>query len=257
MNIKAARALLKCQSPHALEHPDGGTRSALKTVAKSPEGQTAIEAQKAADAAVAEKLLIDAPEGLCATFADLSRKIREPKRRHHFSVTEPAFLAVALGFFAMIGVAVWLLLGQLDGFTGMEEAISLAKAGDTSQPAQFEAIDAPVGSLADWFLIQGFDGFAVPAGFTDYRVVGVRVFEFESTPVAQAAVPENRSFFYVFPSKNLGIFPGESGNWKVVEYGEGPDQRVLGISQLGDYCFMITFVGSRNDMEQFIRQSGQ
>ncbi len=255
MNQRTARAVLRCAGPHELDSPNRTVRDALKVTEKSPEVVEALATQREADAAAAEKLMVDLPPEFLESMDHLLTRLNEPTRKSNFSVKEPAFLALALAFMAMVGLGAWMLLAQLDGFSGMEEAVELAKQGDLSQPSQFEPLDANAGALGDWFVMQGFDGFQVPQEFSGFSVVGVRVFDFEGTQVALSAVPENRSFFYVFPSKQLGISPGESGSWRVLEYGEGNSARVLGISQIGDVCFMVTFAGERSDMENFLRDA--
>lgn len=255
MNVKTARAILRCQGAHQIQAPDRLTQSALKVIAKTPEISDALSAQVAADAVALEKVSVDVPADLIDAMTELSERLSEPVRRSAVSIKNPAFLAVALAFMAMIGVGVWLLMIQMEGFRGMEETISLAEIGDLSEPSQFEPLDAPAGTLGDWFVMQGFDGFRVPTGFESYQVVGVRTFDFEGTAVAMAVVPENRAFFYVFPSRSLGIVPGASGNWRILEYGPEARQRALGITQTGDFCFMISFQGNRAAMEEFIRKS--
>lgn len=253
MNAKMAKAVLKCLGPRQAESPDRTAQAALKVASKAPELATAFKAQNSADLAFAEKVAVVVPEDFLDSLNQLSEKLNEPVRKSSVSVKNPAFLTVVLGFVAMVGVGVWLLLAQMDGFPGMEEAIALAKVGDVSQPSQFEALEARAGSLGDWFVMQGFDGFTVPETFANHEVVGVRVFDFEGTMVALAAVPNNRSFFYVFPSTALGIAPGESGHWRILEYGADANRRVMGISQIGDFCFMITFEGDRSEMEAFLQ----
>jgi len=255
MNLKNACAILKCSGPEQLDDPDRPTRAALKVAAKSKEFCVALENQKSIDAIAAGKISVSVPDDVIASMQDLSEKLAEPAARSSATVRNPAFLMVALAFLALVALGVWLALSQVDSFPGMEEAILLAEAGDISQPSQFEPLSATAGSLSDWFAMQGFDGFQVPAAFAKHAVVGVRVFDFEGVTVAMAVVPENRSFFYVFPSLPLGIAPGESGSWRIVEYGPESASRVLGISQIGDFCFMITFEGSRSMMEQFVRTS--
>lgn len=255
MNLKTASAHLKCQGPIALESPDRVTGAALKVVAKSQEVSDALKNQMLIDAIAAKKILVPVPEDLLDSMQELGDKLSEPVARSSATVRNPAFLVVALAFIAMVGLVVWITLSQLDRFPGMDEAILLAEAGDASQPSQFEALDATAGSLSDWFVMQGFDGFQVPAAFANQSVVGVRVFDFEGVGVAMAVVPENRSFFYVFPSQPLGVAPGESGSWRMIEYGPESARRVMGVSQIGDFCFMVTFEGNRDQMNRFIHAS--
>jgi hypothetical protein len=252
MNLRSAKEILRCCGPFSDDVAEKDVRSALRAAAKSPDVLAAFERQRELDARVASHLNFAIPEEALAEFEKLTAKLSTPAQRSRVSARDPAFLAVGLAFMAIIGLGVWLLLARMDAFPGLEETTAIAKVGDVSQPAQFEALQAPAGSLGDWFVMQGFDGFQVPQGFAQSEVVGVRVFEFEGTPVAMAAVPENRSFFYVFPSKSLGIEPGEAGNWRIVEYGDGSDERVLAISQMGNFCFMITFAGRQRDMERFL-----
>jgi len=255
MNFKNACAIVKCLGPGQLEDPDRLARAALKVASKSKEIGAAVENQKSLDTIAAEKIAVAVPDDLLSTMREIGEKLGEPAARSSATFRNPAFLVVALAFLAMVALVVWLTPSQLDGFPGVDEAVLLAEAGDVSQPSQFEALSATAGTLGDWFVMQGFDGFQVPSGFATHSVVGVRVFDFEGVKVAMAVVPENRSFFYVFPSLQLGIAPGESGSSRIVEYGPESAPRVLGISQFGDFCFMVTFEGDRRMMERFIRAS--
>lgn len=252
MNLRSAKDVLRCCGPFSDDVSDKEVRAALRATAKFPDVLAAFEQQRSLDARAAAHLNFPIPDEAKLEFDKLATKLSAPAQRSRVSTREPAFLAVGLAFMAIIGLAVWMLLARMDAFPGLDEAVAIAKTGDASQPSQFEALQAPAGSLGDWFVMQGFDGFQVPQEFAAAEVVGVRIFEFEGTSVAMAVVPENRSFFYVFPSLSLGIEPGEAGNWRVVEYGEGSEERVLAISQMGNFCFMITFSGRQRDMERFL-----
>ena len=167
------------------------------------------------------------------------------------AVSNPAMIAVGLGFLLLVGVLAWHLLGQAGTFP--DEAIKIAATGAKAGAEQFDAVEEEAGHLQDWFMLKGFDNFRVPPGLEHYHVVGVRLFKAENEYVAQAAVREHTTFFYSFPAHAFGIRVVPEKSWRITEDG----RTVLAIRQEDGMCFLIAFRGRKQDMEALLEKAGR
>ncbi len=185
---------------------------------------------------------------------DISDAAHTFSQRHEgsrISIRNPATLAVALGFLLLVGVLTWHFLGQAGIFP--EEAIKIATVGSAARPDQFDPIEEKAGQLQDWFMLKGFDNFRVPPGFENFDVIGVRIFKSDNEPIAQAAVAENTMFFYSFASQDLGIDIRPEKSWRVTQ----ADNIAIAIREERGVCFMISFRGTEEEMQKFLRKAGQ
>ncbi len=258
MNARTARNLLRLYRPDADDDADRAFREAVKIAEKAPELHDGFERQVAFDRALVKRLEIPVPADAAAQLAGYREKFLAKRRRFRFSLRDPAVVAVGFSFLVLLGLLVWVFLGRINGFAGLPEAVALARSGDKAGAQQFDPLAAKAGTLGDWFILQGFEGFKTPAGFEDFDVVGVRLFNHETESIAAAAVPapglgDGRAFFYMFAGAPLGISVEPEGSWRIAEYGEGGEKRTLGIREKNGMCFMIASKGTRGEMERFIR----
>lgn len=237
ISLKLARQVLRTYRPSGEEDDERDVRAALKYAARNAALGTEFQNQLAFDRAVAAKLesLPLAPEA-AEVLAEVARRL-ESRRPRRFSFRDPAMLAAGLAFLILVGVLGWIFVGQGGTFAGMQEIGEMVELGDRAGADRFTELETPAGALPDWFVMQNFDGFAVPPGFEAAPVVGVRQFKFEELPVAVAAVASPRAMFYVFEAQPLGIsIP--LGRWRFGSYGP-KGQNAFAVCQLGPMAFVV------------------
>ncbi len=249
MNAKTARRVLRgCAWSGADDH-EREIVAAMKKLGKDAAFREEFERQKEFDRLLGERLGESVPEEVAPRLEELASKLTAGgSRRHTFG--DPAMVAVGFAFLVLVGLIVWIVMGNGGIFGGMAEVQKLARTGDNAGIEQFEPVETAAGTLGDWFVMQGFDGFRVPRGFENAKVVGVRLFDYENVPVAVAAIAEPRSFIYVFRAEPLGLSLKE-GEWRVETYNGG--RNVLAVMGLGTNAFMTTMQGSEQDMLDYVR----
>lgn len=250
MNARTARQVLRGYRPSGEDDDEREVGAALKAASKSPALEADFLNQLAFDRALAEKLKIDFPEELAASLETVARSL-EGSRVRKFTFRDPAMLAVGLAFLMLVALLVWIVMGKMASFAGMQEAVEMVQSGDGVGPDQFQEIDTKAGALTDWFVVQEFDGFAVPGGMESAPVIGARTFKYDEVPVAAAAIAKPKSLWYVFEANPFGISlkPGE---WKIVEYGQ-KNKRALAVTQLGTMAFVIALRdGGKADLQKYL-----
>ena len=202
------------------------------------------------DSATAEALRdIDPNEAESKQIAQAAHDLHVKGSRSAFS--NPAAIAIGVGFLLLIAILVWNMLGRAGTFP--DEAVKIATTGGKASPDQFQPLENKVGDLDDWLLLKGFDNFRVPPGLEDFTAAGVRIFKLENEPVAQVAiVSENQMYFYSFASIPLGISVVPENTWRVTE----ADNWVLAIREEKGSCFLIAFRGKKADMKALLEKSG-
>lgn len=165
--------------------------------------------------------------------------------------SNPAALAIGVGFLLLVAVLVWNMLGRAGTFP--DEAVKIATTGGKASPDQFQPVENKVGDLDDWLMLKGFDNFRVPPGLEDFTAAGVRIFKVENEPVAQAAIiSENQMYFYSFASVPLGISVVPEKTWRITE----ADSWVLAIREEKGSCFLIAFRGRKAEMKAMLEKAG-
>lgn len=249
MNAKMARRILRgCAWSGADDH-EREIVAAKRKLEKDAGFKAEFAQQREFDRLLGEKLGAQPSDELGARLDQLGAKLtaRSPRRNW---LRDPAMVAVAFAFIVLLALVGWIVWGSGGIFGGMAEVEKLAIMGDRARIDQFEPVETTAGTLGDWFVMQGFDGFQVPPGFEGAKVVGVRLFDYENVPVAVAAVGEPRSFMYVFQADPLGLSLDE-GEWRFVEYNDG--RSVLAVRQLGPVAFMTTMTGDREKIIEYVR----
>lgn len=252
MNPKLARQLLALRRANGADDESPSVKKALAAAKTDPALSSLLSAQETLNTeGQAAVQSLELPPQAETDISDAAHAFSQRHDGHRFSVRNPATLAVALGFLLLIGVLTWHFLGQAGVFP--EEAIKIATAGAGARPDQFDSLEEKAGQLQDWFMLKGFDNFRVPPGLENLDVVGVRLFKSENEWVAQAAASENTMFLYCFPSQPFGIDVPPEKSWRITE----ADRTVLAIREEDGVCFMISFRGTKAEMEQFLRKTGQ
>ncbi len=171
----------------------------------------------------------------------------------HSAVKNPATIAVGAAFLILIAVVVWQVTGKVGVFP--EEAIKVATEARRATQESFSPVDAKLGTLPDWFAMQGFEGFQIPPGLENLDAVGVRTFSYDGAAVAQVAVlnDEKNLFVISFPAEAFEIRSLPSQTWQVSSSG----RNAYAIREENGMCFLITFAGSESEMTAFLATIGK
>lgn len=251
MTSKAARALLVTRF---FPKPDSAPPQVRKALsALSPDMRREVESQASIDLRVSRVLEeITVPDEAVGVLAGQGQAIRAAHSRGHFSPRDPAMLSVLIGVLALGALLAWHFLGRAGEFP--EEALTIAAEGVKLRGDQFEVVEEPVGELADWFLLKGFDRFRVPAQFAQYKTAGARIFKIENRPVAVLAVPENSMFFLVFDPALFGIRMAPGNEWRTAEFDH---KYAAAIREDGGMCFLVVIQGAKKDLLSLLHPSAR
>ncbi len=169
----------------------------------------------------------------------------------HSAVKNPATIAVGAAFLILIAVVVWQVTGKVGVFP--EEAIKIATEARRATQDSFSPMDAKLGTLPDWFAMQGFEGFQIPPGMENLNAVGVRTFSYDGAGIAQVAVlnGEKNLFLISFPAAPFDIRNLPSQAWQVSSAG----RNAYAIREENGMCFLITFAGTESEMKAFLASS--
>jgi hypothetical protein len=181
------------------------------------------------------------------TMAHMKQKAALLAARHHrtkFSPLDPAFLAFVFAAVLLVGLAIWIFLGQSDTFPGEEDVARLLRTGTNAVAEDYQPVEVPLQDMGDWFALQGLEGFWTPSGFAEQQTLAARVFSFEGTKVASVLLPEHKMIVYFFDGAALGIEVQPAGHWRFVESGED----VGAVVQKGRLCFLATKRGTKESL---------
>lgn len=223
------------------------TAAGEKTRASLRGGQSALEDQP--DPLGEALAALPVPPAAETRIVNGAHNLAEHRGGARNVVSNPATIAVGLGFLLLVAVLVWTMLGRAGVFP--EEAIKLAATGVKAGPDRFEAVDTTLDGLQDWLMLKGFDSFRVPPGLENMKTVGVRTFKYENEPVAQALVLENRMSVYSFNGRSLGITIPEK-TWVI---GEG-EWLALAIRGENDNYVLLAFRGNKEQMRKVLEEAG-
>ncbi|MGH8046804.1 MAG: hypothetical protein ACREKL_06125 [Chthoniobacterales bacterium] len=236
MNARVARQVLRGYRPSGADDDEREVREALKIATRTPALQTEFQNQLAFDRELAGLLDAELPAELAAEIEGVATRL-ESERPRRFNLRDPAMLTVGISFLVIVGLLAWVFMGKMSALTGMQDVIEMVQNGDKARADQFQPVETNAGALNDWFVMQSFDGFAVPAGMESAPVVGVRILKLDEAQVAVAAVTNPKSLCYVFEAAAFHISLPER-SWRIVKYGT-KDRRAFAITRLGAMAFVI------------------
>lgn len=246
MNPRSARRILSSYLEDSHSNPSPVVQSALKAVADSPEFNESFKKQIAIDKQVQgifEKVAVpdEAIEQLSSKIAAI------PTRR--FNPRDPAMISVVIGFLLLIAVLTWNFLGRPAAFPA--DAIGIAEEILKSDDQPFEIIAQPAGSLEDWFVLKGFDGFKVPARLAKYEATEAAITKIDNQQVAIATIPDQNAQFVAFSASALGIDVTPYGTWRMTQLDM---EYSIGIREEKGMCFMVIRRGHLDDLAFLLTQ---
>ena len=246
MNPRSARRILSTYLEDTHADPSPAVQKALKAIGESPELNEDFKKQIAIDKqvqAVFEKVTV--PDDAMQILASKIDTI--PARR--FNPRDPAMISVMIGFLLLIAVLTWNFLGRPAAFPA--DAIGIAEEILKSDDQPFEAVGQPAGSLEDWFVLKGFDGFKVPARLAKYQVSEAAIVKIDNQPVAIATVPDQNAQFVAFSSTPAGIEITPYGTWRMTQLDL---EYSIAIRQEKGMCFMVIRRGRQDDLTFLLKQ---
>lgn len=164
-------------------------------------------------------------------------------------LSHPAMVCVVAGALLMIGFLVWLELDRRADFKGRAAVAQMVGVARDMSGVELQPVDSVAGDLGDSFYIRGFEGFSLVPELARLHTVGTRVFKQDGHPVAQLAVDPHNALLYLFRASDFGIDLHPHGKWKVFTV----DGFVIGLRQDAQLCAAISFRGTREEMESFLR----
>jgi hypothetical protein len=157
-------------------------------------------------------------------------------------------LAVMLGVLVLVGWMVFATLERRENFRGRERVERLLSVTRRMSGAELEPVSMKTWQLGDWFYMRGVDQFAVPPEIAPLSAVGSRVFRSGGYTVAQVAIDERNCLLYVFRAQDFDVDLPDGGDWRLLE----DEGWVAAIRRQGRTCTMLTFVGTRAEMRDFL-----
>ena len=219
---------------------------AVKAALDNPEQRGELEAQMALD-----KQWHDAV-GLITMPATLSIPALEATRPAGLRnvVRQPVVLAMLIAFLVVLGVSAFLAKRKMDEFPGRDVVAELIDNVDEMNGSEMEQVPpTESGKLGDWFILKGFDGFAVPPEFEHEKAVGARVLELDGHQVAQIALDnKENALLFQFRTADFKV-KLNSSNWQVFQQ----DDWAVAARGEGDSWWVVAFIGDSGDMEKLIR----
>ena len=244
MNVRSAENLLAC-------HRDGmraeaSIEKALAMAESDERMREQLRVQAAFDTQMVEAIhCIKPPDSLRKRIAECAA----PKelRRH---ARHPAILCAIAGALLAVGFLIYLEMERRAGFPGKESAGRMVEQIGRMSRAGLEPKHTTVAGLADWFMLHGFDGMALPPDVSALPAVGARTFQSSGHTVGQVAIDSHATVLNVFRAADFGIALEQDGGWKIFEQ----DDWAAAIRQRGDICTLLAFRGSGAEMEEFVRR---
>ena len=232
-----------------LHRPWGGDEPKVAKAVGDASNNPQLAAQIAADLQWYEEIgQMEVPEELA-----LLHLSESPKMGLRALIFQPTVLAIALALAVVVGVLVYVTKTRMDDFPGKEAVIALVDAEGARTKPEFAELKTPTeaGKLGDWFVLNGFEGYAAPKKLQKAKVIGARVFKQDGISMAEVVFEQQNARMLIFRAADLKngienprrhIFQQEE--WAVATWNE----------QETSYVMMLN--SDLNDMPGFLRTLG-
>jgi len=248
VKTNGALLLLQCHCPGLPGTEDPRIVKAVRVAEKDPELQPALERQRAFDQRILTALgQVMLPQTFLGSLAGAAGS---RPRRGKGTLLQPVVLAIAIGAAVLVGWGAYTVWNRASSFPGKDVAIRIVEVNDDTTVMEMEPKKDAAGALNDWFFSKyGFDGYYLPPGFENYQAAGARLFRQDGSPVAQVAIEEHNMVFFSFKADDFGVNLGGNDQWHIFTDGDW----VAALQQHDDACFMVSFRGSWDDMDDFLK----
>ena len=250
MRNEEAAILMQCHCPGLPGTEDPRIVKAVRIAAKDPGLKGELARQRAFDdrhlKALEQVMLPQSLLGrLAAGEAGAGRKLSGKA-----ALMQPVVLAIAIGALVLLGWGGLELWNRAHDFPGKDSALRMVEVNDGMTGMEMQPKKEAAGALNDWFFNEyGFEDYYLPGGFENYQTAGARLFKQDDEPVAQVAIPEHNMIFFSFKAEDFGVNLGGNDQWRIFTDGEW----VAGLVQHDEECFMVTFRGTEDDMQDFLK----
>jgi len=240
---------MRCRCPGLPGTEDPRIAKAVKAAEKDPALQVELARQRALDdrqlTAVEQVML---PPALLAKL-DAAHAAGVRKLSGKAVLLQPVGLAILIGAAVLLGWGGVSLWNRAHSFPGMDDVMRMVEVNDEMTGMEMEPKKETAAALSDWFFDKyGFEDYFLPAGFENYKTAGARLFQQDDEPVAQVAIPEHDMVFFSFKAENFGLsLPNDE--WHIFKDG----QWIAAVQQHDQEAFMVTFRGSREQMEELLQ----
>lgn len=253
MNAKKAEALFRCHREGAHAGEDARIQKAIQFAEKDAGLKRKLDAQIAFDSRAAAAIGAICPR---SSLIDRIKEMEKPAG-HSFNLRSmlktPPVLAMAIALLVLAGLGIYFGLSRMEDFPGREDAMRMIEITDEMTGVEMEPKTARAGDLEDWLFSKGFEGYFVPPEFAELKVLGGRVFKQDGLPVAQIAMEKNAMLFYVFRADDFGVKVDPPDHWRIFQ----DDEWTAAIRSHKGLCFMVTFRGTKADMQRFLATEGK
>lgn len=229
-----------------MHRPWGGDHPKIAKAVRAAQGNPELTAQLAADRQWHEAIeAVTLPAELA-----LLHWTEPPKPGLCAMILQPSVLAIALALVVVVGVTIYMAKTRLGDFPGKETIIAFVEDEETPTAPEFESI-APTGAgkLDDWFVLKGFEGYAVPASLEKAKAVACRVRQHEGIHAAEVKLAQQKARLLIFRAEDSGIAPGE-------HIFQQDDWAVAVLSDEKNSC-VVLFRGDSEDMPEFLKTMGK
>jgi hypothetical protein len=252
MKSEEAAILMQCRCAGLPGAEDPRIGKAVRLAEKDPVLKEELARLRALDqrylAAVAQ---ITLPEPLVGRLAAGQGSAARKMSGKAF-LMQPVGLAILIGAAVLLGWGGVTLWNRVHSFPGLESVMRMVEVNDDMTGMEMEPKKEPAAALNDWFFDKyGFEDYFLPAGFENYQTAGARLFKQDDEPVAQVAIPDHNMIFFSFKAEDFGVsLPNDE--WHTFRDGEW----VAAVQQHDEECFMVSFRGTKGQMEDFLKGKG-
>ncbi len=154
MNVRTAENLIACHRDGVIA--DATVQKALKMAESDERLRAKRDANAAFDAQMVDAIhFIKPPESLRKRIATSATPTQIRRNARH-----PAILCAIAGVLLGVGFLLYLEMEKRAGFPGKENAERMVNQVSRMSGVELEPKNGTVGGLADWFMLQGFDGLS-------------------------------------------------------------------------------------------------
>jgi len=200
-----------------MHRPWGQDRPNVAKAVQAAQDKPELAAQIAADRQWHEEIgQIPLPEELA-----LLHPAKPPRQGFLALIRQPAVLAIALALLVIVGVVVYLTQTRMGDFPGKETIEALVEDAATISESDFEHIPpTEAGKLGDWFVMNGFEGFAVPPELEAAKADGCRVYKHDGIQVGGVTLEKQKALLLVVRAADVKpvVPPGSRHQFQVDEW---------------------------------------
>lgn len=169
------------------------------------------------------------------------------------ALRQPAVLAIGIALLVMLGVGVYMMIRRLDDFPGKDSVSELVADANEMNGSELEQVTPiEVGKLGDWFMLKGYEDYAVPAELARAKAVGCRVYKHDGHSVAQVALDQQNAILFVFRASDMKVTLNTL-TWRIFQQ----DDWAVATRGDGQNCYIVAFLGDSDDMKGFLRSVGR